>query len=270
MTPRPALLVLCAWLGANGAHAIEVRDDTGRAVHLDEPARRVVTLAPHATELVVAAGGATSLVAVTDGGTLPRPLASLPRIGGPGGLDRERLLQLKPDLVVGWQSGNLPGDLAWIADTGTALFRSEPRLLDDVADSIRALGKLIGKPDTADRAAARFEASLLTACLDLPRIPVYVSLWDRPALSLGGRHWLNDVLHRAGYRNVLAAQDRGVISVAGEVRLALSSIPRVSLVRRFDGSAEDALAGLLSRPGPRLADALQTLCRRRLAQVAPP
>lgn len=259
------LLALGATAAAAATPALSVVDDAGRTVHLDTPARRVVTLSPHATDLVVAAGGTASLVAVANGPAPAEVGAELPRIGGPGRLDRERLLLLRPDLVIAWQSGNRRADLDWIARRGTAMYLSEPRTLADIAAAIRAIGRLVGRPGHAERSAARFTAALTTDCRSLPQRPVYVALWDRPALSVGGRHWLNDVLRHAGYRNVLQPIDRGVVRVAAETLLSRQPLQRLSLVRRFDDSDEDQLADLLSRPGPGLADGVQRLCRQRLA-----
>ncbi|MDJ0738202.1 MAG: helical backbone metal receptor [Gammaproteobacteria bacterium] len=268
MTRRALLLLLAA--ATAGAAPLQVTDDRGLHVQLPVAAQRIVTLAPHATELVVAAGAADALVAIAAGSPTNGALAALPRIGGPGPLDRERLLVLRPDLVIAWDSGNRAADLDWIARTGVPLFRSEPRDADDIADTLVAIGRLTGNTATATAAAAAFRRALRTPCADLPRQPVYVRVWDRPAMSLGGRHWLNTVLPLAGYRNVLAAQPRGAIRIAPEAQLALQALPSVSLVRRHDGSAADRLAELLSRPGPRLADAVQLLCRQRLRLAASP
>ena len=250
--------------GTAAAAPISVRDDTGREVRLHTPARRIVTLAPHATELVVAAGASPQLVAVANGAQPPTGLGSLPRIGGPGPLDRERLLALQPDLVIAWQSGNRRADLDWVTRSGTALYRSEPESLADIGGAIRAIGVLAGRREDALRAAASFDAASLTPCAGLPRRPVYVEVWDQPAMSLGGHHWLNAVLQAAGWQNTLARHPYGVIPVAAEAVAGAARLPRISLIRPHDNSLADRLADLLSRPGPRLAQAVQMLCRRRL------
>ena len=262
------VLACAAGVGTTAAESLSIHDDTGREVRLHGPAQRIVTLAPHATELVVAAGASTQLIATSVGMPPPLGLQDLPRIGGPGPLDRERLLALRPDLVVAWQSGNRPADLDWIARSGIALYRSEPQSLGDISRALRARGALAGRPQEAARAGAAFDAARRTPCAGLPRLPVYVEVWDRPAMSLGGRHWLNAVLHAAGWRNGLAQYPYGSIPVAAEAVLDAARLPRVSLLRRYDDSSADHLADLLSRPGPRLAEAVQLLCRQRLQTAA--
>jgi len=261
------LLVLL--LAAAGSHAAAVHDDLGHSVALAQPAQRIVTLAPHATELVVAAGAGARLAGIAAGGTNTGSLSALPRIGGPGALDREALLALRPDLVIAWHTGNRATDLDWIERSGMPLYRSEPRSLRDVALTIRNIGELSGNPRQAGAAARAFEQQLNTACAELPAQAAYVMVWERPAMSVGGRHWINDVLRAAGYRNAFAHLERGVFKVAPEAAYRYREMPVISLVRGGDRAGDDQLADLLSRPGPRLGEAVQQLCRRRLRLDAP-
>jgi iron complex transport system substrate-binding protein len=267
---RPAILFkgLALLLIAQGSQALSVLDDLGTVVRLPAPAQRIVTLSPHATDLVMATGAAGRLVGIAGTGEAPDGLASLPRIGGHGGLDREALLALAPDLVIGWQSGNRPSDLDWIAGNGIALYRSEPASLRDIGRTLRDIGTLSGTGAQAETAARRFEKTFDNApCGGLPPRPVYVVVWERPAMSVGGRHWINAALSATSHRNVLAQRDHGVFHIASEAAMAYAPLTQISLVRRFDGSPADRLADLLSRPGPRLADAVSLLCARRLSET---
>ncbi len=244
-------------------------DDLGTAIELSRPAQRIVTLSPHATELVVAAGAARQLVAVAVASPSTPETDGLPRIGGPGPLDREFLLALQPDLVVAWHSGNRRNDLDWLEAAGIPLFKSEPASLDDVAANIRAMGQLTGHPQTAAASAATFEQATGTPCSALALLPAYVEVWDRPTMSVGGRHWINAALRTGGFSNALHAQDRGVFVIADEAAFGYRGYPRISLKRTFDGSKDDRLADLLSRPGPRLGDAVEELCNKRQRLNAP-
>lgn len=268
--PASLFNTLVLLLIAQGSQALSVRDDLGTIVSLPAPAQRIVTLSPHATDLVMATGASGRLVGIPGSGTAPDELASLPRIGGHGGLDREALLALAPDLVIGWQSGNRASDLDWIADNGIALYRSEPSSLQDISRTLREIGTLSGTGAQAETAARQFEKAFDNApCGGLPPQPVYVVVWERPAMSVGGRHWINAVLAATSYRNVLAQRDQGVFHIASESAMVHAPLAQISLVRRFDGSPLDRLADLLSRPGPRLADAVGLLCARRLSETTP-
>jgi iron complex transport system substrate-binding protein len=267
--------VPAAWADDHGhaalPDAITVTDDTGRSVQLAAPARRIVTLSPHATELVFAAGAGDRLVAVAPYSDYPPQATQLPTIGGLGGLDRERLLALAPDLVVAWDSGNRPADLAWLTDAGIALYRSEPQALDDIATNLIALGRLAGSNAQAGQAAARYRQALADACPQPanPPLAAFIQLAAQPLLSVGGGHWLNQAIARAGLRNIYAEQP-GHAMVVGEESLRAAS-PAVLLYLAYPGAAPLALPGrplaigldpaLWARPGPRLPAGIAALCR---------
>jgi len=241
--------------------ALEAKDDTGTRVILNAPARRIVTLAPHATELILALGQEERLVAVAPYSEVPPALTDLPRLGGLGGLDRERLLQLQPDLVVAWGSGNRPGDLHWLRRAGIALYVTEPRTLDDIARALLDLGRLTGDPAAGRQAAARFRRRLDTACPSKgtqARRPVYYEIWPSPPMTIGGRHWLNDLLKRAGLRNIFDDVPRGLITVSRESILARPH----ELTLSTSGRGDLPLDATLGRPGPRIVEGLEKLCDR--------
>jgi iron complex transport system substrate-binding protein len=223
---------------------------------------RVVSLAPHTTELVIAAGGADLLVGAVPADK-PLPDGVMP-LHSYGGIDRERLLALRPDLIVTWTSGTRPADLAWLRSLDVRLYASEPAGLDDIARDIRALGRLLGTRETAEAAATRFLAAVDTPCATLPPREVYIDIWPQPPLSLGGRHWLNDVLRHLGLHNTFAKVTRAVFTPDPESLLLRTHLPR--LVLRDIPPAPDRFGNaLLARPGPRLAEALPALCRQRLS-----
>ena len=252
------------------ATAAEIADDRGYPVVLDHEAQRIVTLSPHTTELVIAAGLENALVGIADGSAVPPSLQHLPLVGGVGTVDRELLTNLRPDLVVAWHSGNRASDLDWLArKQNIALYRSEPTSMQEIADSIRALGKLGGTAMIAEHSAQAFEHAIDNACTRLPPKRVYVEVWPNPPMTVGGQHWINDALSAAGFRNHFVAESRGVFTIADEARFAVRDLPLISLVRGFDNSPNDQLADKLSIPGPRLAEAIQMLCLKRLQEATP-
>lgn len=262
--------ILVTLLFAGGAAALSVEDDLGRKVELARPAERIVTLSPHATELALAAGLDRRLVAIASGGREWPETAGLPRVGGAGAIDRELLLAIRPDLVIGWHSGNRPTDLAWLERQGFALFLSEPRGPSDVAATLRALGKLGATRAVATKRATELLDGMQGECSALPAIDAYIRIWDKPAMTVGGGHWINPVLRAAGFRNVFEDEPLGVFTIAEEARFRYRDHVSISLVRTFDDTPEDRLAELLSLPGPRLDQAVRRLCAKRLGPEAPP
>lgn len=86
-------------------HALAVVDDAGQVVHLAQPAKRIVSLAPHLTELIFAAGAGNEVLATSSASDWPPQAANLPRISDDRSIDFERLVKLKPDLILLWHSG---------------------------------------------------------------------------------------------------------------------------------------------------------------------
>ena len=83
---------------ASGA-SISVRDDSGHVATLPAPAQRIVSLAPHITELLFDIGAGRQIVAASDYSDYPEAAQRLPRVGGVFGLDLERIVAARPDLV---------------------------------------------------------------------------------------------------------------------------------------------------------------------------
>ena len=156
--PRSASVALAfvAALAGADANALTVVDDAGHAFVFERPPQRIVTLAPSLTELVFAAGGGASLVAHVRAERLSRGGANrLRESATPGRLDVERVIALKPDLVLVWQRGNTSRELEQLEAAGIRLFHLEPRRLADVARAIERLGTLLGHEAEATPARER-------------------------------------------------------------------------------------------------------------------
>ena len=129
MKLRIWLLCCIAVFSTDLCAAITVRDDAGATLTLARPAQRVISLAPDQTELLFAAGGAQHVVGVIRFSDYPEAATRLPVVGDVQGLDLERILSLKPDLIVVWGGGNATQQLLQLRKTGIALFVSQPRHL---------------------------------------------------------------------------------------------------------------------------------------------
>jgi iron complex transport system substrate-binding protein len=210
---RGLCTLICAWIVANcllpgpSAAGLRVTDDSGRPVVLAAPARRIISLAPHVTELLFAAGAGDAVVGVSEYSDYPEAARRLPRIGGGGGLDLERILALQPDLVVAWQSGNPAFQVQRLRELGLAVFVSEPQDLAAIAHTIARLARLAGTWTAARpviEAYNRHLRGLHATFADRTPVRVYFQVWDRPLMTVNGAHLVSDVLRLCGGRNVFA------------------------------------------------------------------
>jgi iron complex transport system substrate-binding protein len=262
------------------ARPAPVTDDRGKVLRLHAPARRIAVLAPHLVELAFDAGAGSALVGAVRGSDHPAEATRLPVIGDAAGLDVERILALRPDLVLGWRSGNRASDIERLERLGLPVFLSEPRRLRDVPETLRRVGTLAGTRLHAERAAQAFEARLarLAVTAAPSSVSVFVEIWHSPLMTVNGAHLISDVLAACGGRNVFAgmpalagsvsvesvlAADPEVIIAATppgqDVLAAWRALPRLRAVQAGRLHAVDP--DLLTRATPRILDGVERVCR---------
>jgi len=201
-------LALCAIVLAASAHAeIVVTDDTGATLRLREPARRIVSLAPHVTETLFAAGAGGKVVGAVEYSDYPAAAKQVARIGGYSKLDLEAVAALRPDLAVGWASGNSPAHIEKLRALGIPVFLSQPERIDDVAKNLERYGALAGTPAFAREAAAAFRARLQELRArhgGRPPVRTFYQIWKQPLMTVGGGQVISDVIQLCGGSNVFA------------------------------------------------------------------
>jgi iron complex transport system substrate-binding protein len=186
---------------------IRIEDALGQTLVLARPATRVVSLAPHLTEVAFAAGAGGQLVGAVAYSDYPEAAKAIARVGSYDNVSYESLVALRPDLVLAWRSGNGDEIIRRLQSLGFPVYIDEPRTLQDVARSVRDVGKLTGNADTAEAAAQAFLAQLLhlrETYSTRAEVSVYYQIWDEPLLTLNGDHIISDVVRLCGGRNVFA------------------------------------------------------------------
>ncbi|WOD20876.1 cobalamin-binding protein [Paraburkholderia kirstenboschensis] len=265
---------------------IAVTDDTGAVLTLAAPAQRVISLAPHVTELLYAAGGGLKIVGAVSYSDYPPEAQQLPRVGDNKSLDLERIVALKPDLIVVWRHGNAQRQLDRLRELHIPLFFSEPHHLDDVAVSLTKLGELLGTSFTADTAAAAYRrdiARLRAQYANRPAVSVFYQVWDQPLMTLNGEHMVSDVIELCGGRNVfarlqplvptvsteavLAANPQAIVTAAPGATKPDTTLPQLGAWRawpRLSAVANNNLfaidGDLINRPAPRIALGAKQMC----------
>ena len=264
------------------ATGLEVVDDTGAHLKLAQPARRIVSLAPGATEMLFAAGAGARLIATVAYADQPAAARQVPRIGDSSAIDMERLVVLKPDVIVYWPGGNNPAQIAQLKRLGFALYGQQVNRLGDLVASLRRLGTLAGTEDAARQRAGQIEAQLVQLRSQYSkRAPVSALLetWNQPLYTVGGQHLMSDALSVCGAVNVFG--DLPQLSPAVQVEAVITRDPDLIIVaappgegaqwlqawRNFpalkavrSGRLLDFQDQALSRLGPSVLDATAGLC----------
>jgi len=286
MKTSTALMIsaaLAAALAAAQAQAaITVKDDDGNTVTLQKPAQRVISLAPHVTELLFAAGGGSHVVGVVAYSDFPEAAKKIPQIGSNREVDLERIMALKPDLIVVWRHGSSERQIEMVRKLGVPLFHSEPQKLDDIPESVARLGQLMGTEKAANPAADALRqqlGSLRGRYANRPLVRVFYQVWDKPLYTLNGRHIVSDALHLCGAENIFAKLPvtAPVVSVEGVLQENPEAIfataeknyggvsmwkpyPTLLAVRNDNLFTIDG--NLVNRSGPRMIQGAATLCEK--------
>ncbi|HXF37781.1 MAG TPA: cobalamin-binding protein [Actinomycetota bacterium] len=282
---------------------------------------RIVSLLPSATEIVCALGLGDDLVGVTDECDHPPEVTTKPvvvRTALPHGLprsageidravrdrmdrkeplyvlERELIRELRPDVILTQDlcrvcavpTGQVERALEELGATDARVLSLDPATLEDVLETIRAVGKLLGREERAEELVGSLRervAWVRVTAQRLPAISVFCLEWSDPPFAAG--HWVPEMVEAVG--GVPLLSEKGASSrVVGWHQVAQAG-PEVIVCMPcgyYLDEAEEEAATLLrlpdfadtpaaregnvfavdatsyfSRPGPRLVEGLELL-----------
>ena len=274
------LLLFTALFATSPASAVTVTDDAGIELHLERPAQRVISLSPHLTEMMYAIGAGTRLVGAVRGSDFPFEAASLPQVGDASGLDFERIVASRPDLLLAWGSGNRSIDIARLRSLGLNVLVLEPRRLEDIPRHLALLGEITSLREEARVQSREFESQvqrLRQRYAGRVRLRVLFAIWYQPLFTINGDHIISKVLELCAAENIFAGLPRLASEVSLEQVLLLdpdaivmgseaasagaanwAAFPHLKAVR--DGNVFRISADLITRQTPRIIQAAELLC----------
>jgi len=207
------------------AAPIRLSDDVGRTVVLSGPARRIVSTAPANTEVLYALGAGAQVVGDTTFCDYPEAARALPKVGDFATIDVEKVLALEPDLVVATWSPQK----RWVAaleSRGLKVLVIYPRGLEGVAASLQLVGRATGHEAEAAKLVADMKQRLavvdkeVAAVSEAARPRVFVLITTNPLFTVGPGSSLDEVVRRAGGRNIFADLKSPYADVAAEAVVA--------------------------------------------------
>jgi len=274
-----SLALLALFVAAPVVASVSVVDDAGRTVTLPEPAHRIVSLAPNVTDALFAAGAGAYVVGTSRFTEYPEAARKVPVVGDATMIDLERIVALKPDIVIVWKSGNAASQVEKIVRLGIPVFYAETTRLADVAAATRRFGVLAGTSDAAMKSAQAFDQSLADlrkTYAGKKRLKVFYQIWDRPLMTIGHAQIIDDAIALCGGTNVFADLTQAAPTVSREAVLARD--PDVILSGGATGEALDGWktsgfltavkhgnvfsidAPTLALPSPSILPGVATLC----------
>jgi iron complex transport system substrate-binding protein len=277
-----ALLTLLAMAGV--ARSFTLVDEAGREVRVPDRSERIVSLAPSITEILFSLGAGPRVVGVTQFSNYPPEAARLPRVGSYVNLNLEKILALRPDLVIGIRDGNPKAVVDRLAELGVPTYVADPKSLEEVIRTVRNIGRVVG----CDRAAKQVAGHMASRIREverrvagIPKPRVFYQIGVEPIVTAGQGTFPNILIETAGGQNVAANMAAYPQLNVEQVLVARPEIIIVtSMTREYDfervkrfwsrwpglpAVAADRLfladSDLLDRPSPRIVEGLETLAR---------
>lgn len=254
----------------------EVVDDLGRRIKLPLKVERAVSLSPNLTEIIFAVGAGDKLVGVTTYCNYPEEAKKIEKIGDTLRPSLEKIVALKPDVVFVSTASQLKGFVNLLEQQGVAVFVTDPDSLEKIYSSIEKVGEVFGKEDEARNLVKQLQDRVLKVqqrVEGLPKPRVFVQI-DKSLYTVGKNSFITDLIRKAGGVSVTEELEIDYPKLSKETALALN--PEVIILTdSYDNNEPNEVfknsaavknrkvyvinTDILSRPGPRVIDALEQI-----------
>lgn len=259
-------------------------DDLGRQVLIRTPIERAVSLAPSLTESIFAVGAGDKLVGVTTYCNYPEAAETIEKVGDTQTPNIERIVALKPDVVFVSTASQLEAFMRTLDQQGIAVYVMDAKSIAEVIDDLRTLGGLLGTESAARSLATDLEGRVRK--IELTEGPeagprVFIQISNEPLFTIGRESFLTELIGAAGGESVTKDVPSAYPKLSKERASAMN--PEVIILSDSDDNREPNVvfknseavkngrvyrinADIISRPGPRLVDALEQIAEFLYAQ----
>lgn len=260
-------LLLCALFWLNFAIAIT-------------PADRVITLSPSATEMAYAAGMGGNIVGVSAYSDYPEEAKNIEQVANWQGINIERILLLKPDLVIAWQGGNPQRPLDQLKALGIPIIYSDPQSIEEIADDLVTLSSYSHHPDIAIKNAQQLrqqyqmlQQQYASTISNHSKKKVFIQFGMQPLFTTSNSTLQSHITELCGGKNIFAnspvawpqVSREQVLTKQPDLIIFSGKADQIPTVRAFwqpqltvpvIAIDEDSF----SRPAPRIINATQQIC----------
>lgn len=176
----------------------------GREVEISFPPSRIISLVPSQTELLADLGLEDEVVGITKFCIHPIEwFKTKTRIGGTKKVNREKVLELNPDLIVANKEENTKEDIEWLAER-FPVWISDIKTLEDALEMIEAVGSITNKEAEAYAISQKIDSSfkVLKANIKHGKRVAYL-IWKNPLMAAGRNTFINEMLEAGGFENAI-------------------------------------------------------------------
>jgi len=260
-------------------------DEVGREVIVLFPPKKIVSLAPNITEILFSLGLDQEIVGVSIHCNFPEKVQRKVRVGSYISLDFEKIVSLKPDLIIATGAGNTRDMVERLERLGFPTYVIFPKNVEDVIRSVGHLSQLVGREKEGVeiiQEMKRRKERVVELTLGLPRPRVFLQIGEAPVVTVGKNSFADDLIRLAGGDNV-AGNEKEMYPRFGMEEI-LKRSPEVILISSMNpkGNYQKVLQGwsrwktipavkngrihlldsdLIDRPSPRIIDGLEEMAR---------
>jgi iron complex transport system substrate-binding protein len=260
-------------------------DEVGREVAVPFPPKKIVSLAPNVTEILFGLGLDHEIVGVSIHCNFPERAKSKVRVGSYISLDLEKIVSLKPDLIIATGAGNTRDMVERLERLGFPTYVIFPKNVEEVIRSVGHLAQVVNrKKEGAEiiQEMKRRRESVVALTQGFPRPRVFLQIGEAPIVTVGKNSFADDLIRLAGGDNVVENERtmyprfgmEEILQLSPEVILISSMNPGGNYQRVVqewsrwktipavkNGRIHLIDSDLIDRPSPRIIEGLEEMAR---------
>ena len=266
-------------------YPMEIEDEFGNKETIEEEPMKIVSLAPHNTEILFALGLGDKVVGVTSNCDYPEE-ASTKEIVGDYTPNLEKIIELEPDLVLVYGPGNEEENKV-LREAGIKVLGFMPETIDQVIADIKTVGKVTGSGSEAEEVTRAMESKrdeIVAKVKGQEKVMVFYEIWHEPLMAAGKGSFMDELITLSGGQNIAEDAEGAypeydleqLIERNPEVYLTSADMPEKTIEAIKDRPGyeeieaikndrvyifEDDEANIVSRPGPRIVEALEIIAK---------
>ena len=253
-------------------------DDREKKITLPVKVDRAISLAPNITEIAFAVGAGDRLVGVTTFCNYPQEAKKIQKVGDTLKPNIENIIALKPQVVFVSTASQLEAFTETLEKQGIAVFVTNPSSFKDIYKSIETIGGIFGESEKSKEVVEDMKkriARVEEIARKADKVKTFVQI-DKSLYTIGKESFLTDLISKAGGDSVTKDVETAFPKISKEKALAMN--PEAIILSESpdndepnevfknsaavkNGKVFNINADILSRPGPRLVDALEQIAK---------
>src|SRR5690625_2936291 len=271
------------------AFPLEIEDKFGNQAEFEQAPEKIVSLAPSHTEILLALGLGDKVVGIDSNSNYPEEATEKEVVGDYYGTDLEKIIEMEADLVLAYGAGN-EEDNARLKEAGIPVLGYMPETIEEVFETIIEIGKITDSLDKANTLVDEMKAKrdeIVDKVKDADKVRVFYEIWHEPLQAAGPGSFMDELINLAGGENIahdsqaayaeydleqLIERDPEVYLTAemtepieGEEKITAETIAArpgyEDITAIKDGRIYLLDGDIVSRPGPRIIDALELVAK---------